>query len=85
MVWTDTVVRDYALPELRPDVLIDWMGPLDSAQHANGAGSPQAKEALRRIDESLSRTIAKIEALGRSAPSTSSSRPIMDSPGTPMA
>ena len=67
MVWTDTVVRDYALPELRPDVLIDWMGALDSAQHANGAGSPQAKEALRRIDESLARTIAKIEALGRSS------------------
>lgn len=64
MRWTDTVVRDYVLPELRPDVLIDWMGPLDSAQHAHGAGSPQAKDALRHVDESLSRTVAAIEALG---------------------
>ena len=23
--WTDTVLRDYVLPELRPDVVIDWM------------------------------------------------------------
>ena len=65
MQWTDNVVREYVLQELRPDVLIDWMGPLDSAQHANGAGSPQAREALRRIDESLSRTIEKIGAVGR--------------------
>ena len=33
MEWTDTVLRDYVLPELRPDVVIDWMGPLDAAQH----------------------------------------------------
>jgi predicted AlkP superfamily pyrophosphatase or phosphodiesterase len=66
MRWTDTVVREYVLPELRPDVMIDWMGPLDAAQHASGVGSRQAKDALRHVDESLSRTIAKIEALGLS-------------------
>jgi len=62
MQWTDAVLRDYVLPELRPDVVIDWMGPLDAAQHANGVSAPQAKEALRRIDESLSRTIAKMQS-----------------------
>jgi homoserine O-acetyltransferase/O-succinyltransferase len=67
MRWTDTVLRDYVLPELRPDVIIDWMGPLDAAQHAHGVGSPQAKEALRHIDESLGRTLTEIDRLGRSA------------------
>ena len=45
--------------------MIDWLGPLDSTQHAHGVGSPEAKDALRRIDESIARTISKIEALGR--------------------
>src|SRR5437667_11698398 len=64
MNWTDKVLREYVLQDLRPDVVIDWEGPLDSAQHANGVGSPQAKEALHQIDQSISRTISKIEALG---------------------
>ena len=62
--WTDTVLREYVLPELRPDVIIDWMGPLDSAQHADGVGSPAARIALRQIDESLSSTLMKIDRLG---------------------
>jgi predicted AlkP superfamily pyrophosphatase or phosphodiesterase len=64
MKWTDTVLRDYVLPELRPDVMIDWLGPLDAAQHAEGVGSPQAKRALAAIDQSIAQTIAKIDALG---------------------
>ena len=64
MQWTDTVLRDYVLPDLRPDVIIDWIGPLDENQHATGPGSPQARNALRQIDESISKTIAQIEALG---------------------
>ena len=63
MEWTDTVLRDYVLPDLRPDVIIDWMGPLDSAQHAHGVGSPDAKVALGAIDRSLSRTISAMQAL----------------------
>lgn len=66
MEWTDTVLREYVLSELRPDVLIDWMGPLDSSQHAHGVGSPEALDALRRIDASLGRTLARIDALGLS-------------------
>jgi arylsulfatase A-like enzyme len=64
MHWTDGVLRDYVLPELRPDVVIDWMGPLDSTQHQHGVGSPQAKDALRQIDASLARTVASFDALG---------------------
>ena len=63
MEWTDTVLRDYVLPELRPDVVVDWMGPLDAAQHDRGVSSPEAKRALAAIDRSLARTIAAVKAL----------------------
>ena len=63
MEWTDTVLRDYVLPELRPGVVVDWMGPLDAAQHDHGVSSPEAKRALTAIDRSLSRTIAAMQAL----------------------
>ena len=65
MQWTDHVLRDYVLPELRPDVVIDWLGPLDSTQHAHGVNSPEATDALRRIDESIARTLSTIGELGR--------------------
>ena len=65
MRWTDHVLREYVLPELRPDVVIDWLGPLDSSQHARGVDSPEAKDALRRIDESIALTLSKIRELGR--------------------
>src|SRR6476619_4487090 len=39
MEWTDTVLRDYVLPELRPEIVIDWMGPMDAATHDHGVSS----------------------------------------------
>ena len=63
MEWTDTVLRDYVLPELNPDVIVDWMGPLDAAQHDHGVSSPEAKRALAAIDRSLARTLAAMQAL----------------------
>jgi arylsulfatase A-like enzyme len=63
MEWTDTVLRDYVLSELSPDVIVDWMGPLDAAQHADGVSSPAAKRALAAIDRSLARTLAAMQAM----------------------
>lgn len=63
MEWTDTVLRDYVLPELGPDMIIDWMGPLDAAQHERGVSSTAAKRALAAIDRSLARTIATMQTL----------------------
>jgi arylsulfatase A-like enzyme len=63
MEWTDKVLRDYVLPELQPDVIIDWMGPLDAAQHDHGVSSPEAKRALAAIDQSLARTIGAMRTL----------------------
>ena len=63
MEWTDTVLRDYVLSELNSDVILDWMGPLDAAQHDHGVSSPEAKRALAAIDRSLARTLAAMQAL----------------------
>ena len=64
MQWTDTVLRDYVLPELRPDVVIDWEDGVDSTQHTFGAGSSQAIEGLKAVDLSIGQTLARIETLG---------------------
>jgi predicted AlkP superfamily pyrophosphatase or phosphodiesterase len=65
MAWNDRVIGDYVLPDLRPDVLVNWLGPLDAAQHEFGVGSPQALDALRKIDGSIEFTLNAIRALGR--------------------
>ncbi|MCC7008489.1 MAG: alkaline phosphatase family protein [Acidobacteria bacterium] len=67
MRWTDTVLRELVLPDLRPDVVIDWLGPLDSAQHADGVGSPAAISALREIDASIGHTLAVLASRGELA------------------
>ena len=40
--WTEDVLREFVLPELRPDVVITWLTEPDHMQHAFGAGSPSA-------------------------------------------
>jgi predicted AlkP superfamily pyrophosphatase or phosphodiesterase len=64
MEWTDTVLRDYVLPELKPDVVIDWEEGVDATQHAFGVGSPQAKYGLKHVDASIGRTLERIVSLG---------------------
>jgi len=40
--WTEKVLRDYVLPELKPDVIVNWLTEPDHIQHALGAGSAEA-------------------------------------------
>ena len=65
MLWTDTVLRDYVLPDLKPDVVIDWEEGVDASQHTYGVGSPQAKEGMRTVDASIGRTLATFDALAQ--------------------
>jgi predicted AlkP superfamily pyrophosphatase or phosphodiesterase len=62
--WTDRVLREYILPELRPEVVLDWQTEPDGAQHANGVGSELARQALRNSDRNLGITLAKLGDLG---------------------
>src|SRR6185295_5862308 len=62
--WADRVLREYVLPELKPDVLIDWQTEPDGAQHSHGTGSPEARKALANNDRNLALTLSKLRELG---------------------
>ena len=60
--WTATVLREYVLPELRPDVVIAWLTEPDHIQHALGAGSPEARAAIANDDRHVGSIVRSIEA-----------------------
>jgi arylsulfatase A-like enzyme len=62
--WTQRVLLEYVVPELAPDVVIDWFTEPDHVQHAYGAGSPQAREALRLVDRHVGSIVDVLERLG---------------------
>jgi arylsulfatase A-like enzyme len=62
--WTERVLTEYVLAELRPDVVLHWITEPDHTQHAYGTGSPDAVAALREADRSVGATLAALERLG---------------------
>ena len=62
--WADRVLREYVLPELKPDVVIDWQTEPDGTQHRFGVGSQEARTALANSDRNLGLTLAKLHELG---------------------
>jgi arylsulfatase A-like enzyme len=64
VIWTETVLRDYVLGDLKPDVVINWLTEPDHMLHVNGAGSPQARASIRNDDAEIGLLIKRLEALG---------------------
>jgi predicted AlkP superfamily pyrophosphatase or phosphodiesterase len=62
--WSDRVLREYVLPELKPEVVIDWQTEPDGAQHQYGTGSQEARKALANSDHNLGLTLEKLQELG---------------------
>ena len=62
--WTQRALREYVLPELRPDVVVNWLTEPDHSQHTVGVGSPSAREALRHDDREIALTLATLDELG---------------------
>lgn len=62
--WTDRILRDFILPEHRPQVVIDWLTEPDSAQHRHGVGSKEARAALSNSDRNIGLTLARLSELG---------------------
>ncbi len=62
--WSMQVLREYVLPELRPELIITWMTEPDHIQHGLGAGAPEAVAAIRNDDRQLGLVLQKLEALG---------------------
>ncbi|HTG09160.1 MAG TPA: alkaline phosphatase family protein, partial [Candidatus Eisenbacteria bacterium] len=60
--WTQRVLREYVLPALAPDVVINWLTEPDHSQHHVGVGSPAAREALRNDDREIAQVLAGLDA-----------------------
>ena len=58
------VLREYVIPELKPDVVLAWMSEPDHTQHVRGVGSPEARETLHNDDRNIGLILKKLEALG---------------------
>ena len=67
VAWTQRVLREYVLPELAPDVVLNWLTEPDHSQHTRGVGSPAARAALRHDDTEIARVLATMDALGLTA------------------
>jgi arylsulfatase A-like enzyme len=65
VTWTQGVLRDYVLTELKPDVIINWLTEPDHILHATGAGSPQTRASIRNDDAEVGLLLNRLEALGR--------------------
>jgi hypothetical protein len=61
--WTQRVLLEYVVPELAPDVVIDWFTEPDHTQHASGVGSPQALAALRTVDGEIGTILETLDRL----------------------
>jgi predicted AlkP superfamily pyrophosphatase or phosphodiesterase len=64
VAWTQRVLRDYVLPDLKPDVIINWLTEPDHIQHATGPGSPPSRASIRADDAEVGLLLRKLETLG---------------------
>jgi arylsulfatase A-like enzyme len=67
VTWTQRVLREHVLTELRPAVVINWLTEPDHTQHHLGVGSPAARRALRHGDAEIAGVLATVDALGLTA------------------
>lgn len=67
VAWTQRVLREHVLPEVRPDVVLNWLTEPDHTQHLLGAGAPAAREALHHSDREIAATLAALDTLGLAA------------------
>lgn len=62
--WTEQVLREYVLPEQKPDVVLNWLTEPDNTQHNTGAGSPESTNTIRNDDRNIGLVIEQLKALG---------------------
>ena len=58
------ILRDYVLPELQPDVILNWITEPDGTQHRTAVGSPESKATIRNDDRQVGLVLERIEELG---------------------
>jgi predicted AlkP superfamily pyrophosphatase or phosphodiesterase len=55
---------EYVIPELQPDVILNWLTEPDNIQHATGANSPASVNTIRNDDRNVGLVIEKLKQLG---------------------
>jgi predicted AlkP superfamily pyrophosphatase or phosphodiesterase len=58
------ILRDYVLPELQPDVILNWLTEPDGSQHEHSAGSPESINAIRNDDRQIGLVLDRLDELG---------------------
>jgi arylsulfatase A-like enzyme len=61
--WTQRVLNEYLLPDVKPDVIVNWITEPDHTQHAFGAGSPEARAAIRGVDREIGNLLDRLRQL----------------------
>jgi len=61
--WTQRVLGEYVLPDVKPDVIVDWITEPDHTQHAFGAGSPEARAVIRDVDREIGLLLDRLRQL----------------------
>jgi predicted AlkP superfamily pyrophosphatase or phosphodiesterase len=62
--WTERVLTDYILTDVKPDVVLNWFTEPDGSHHSFGAGSPEGTAAIRNDDRNVGLIVDKLRALG---------------------
>ena len=65
--WALRVLREYVLPDLKPDVLYAWVTEPDHIQHAFGAGAPESMASIRNVDRNIGLVLETLGKLGLAA------------------
>jgi hypothetical protein len=72
VTWTQRVLRDYVLGELKPNVVVNWLTEPDHIQHGIRAGCPAARAAIRNDDREIGLLIDRSEPTSSSCPARAS-------------
>lgn len=61
--WAQRVLNEYLLPDVKPDVVINWITEPDHTQHVFGAGSPEARAVIRDVDREIGLLFGRLREL----------------------
>jgi arylsulfatase A-like enzyme len=62
--WAMDVLRDYVLPEMKPQLVFTWMTEPDHTQHAHGIGAPETVATIRNDDRQLGVLLQRLDTMG---------------------
>ena len=62
--YTERVLREYVLTELKPDVVLNWFTEPDGSQHEHAVGSPEALATIRNDDRQIGLILERLQELG---------------------